>query len=211
MGRPRPRRSHVQQSLGDKSFKKGQTLSYINGYAREEPQKVVQDVTSTLQSRIEATEARLAGLTGSPGATARFDSPSKLPQWVENDRKVRPGGAGRGAAGPGSPLQQHDPVWPPPLPATLKVLRFFGYFKESIVESNIENHRIRKVILYYYLEDDSMHVAEPRQDNSGIPQVQQRALGRGRGRLQSGTCVWARMGRGAALSACHGTMGARGR
>lgn len=39
------------------------------------------------------------------------------------------------------------------------------------MESNIENHRVRKVILYYYLEDDSMHVAEPRQDNSGIPQV----------------------------------------
>ncbi len=53
----------------------------------------------------------------------------------------------------------------------VQVLRFYGYFKESVVESNIENHRVRKVILYYYLEDDSMHVAEPRQDNSGIPQV----------------------------------------
>ncbi len=53
----------------------------------------------------------------------------------------------------------------------MQVLRFYGYFKESVVESNMENHRIRKVILYYYLEDDSMHVAEPRQDNSGIPQV----------------------------------------
>jgi hypothetical protein len=51
------------------------------------------------------------------------------------------------------------------------VLRFYGYFKEAVVESNMENHRIRKVIIYYYLEDDSMHVAEPRQDNSGIPQV----------------------------------------
>ncbi len=52
----------------------------------------------------------------------------------------------------------------------LQVLRFYGYFKETITESNIENHRIRKVILYYYLEDDSMHIAEPKQDNSGIPQ-----------------------------------------
>jgi hypothetical protein len=51
-----------------------------------------------------------------------------------------------------------------------QVLRFYGYFKESITESRIENHRIRKLILYYYLEDDSMHIAEPRQDNSGIPQ-----------------------------------------
>ncbi len=61
-----------------------------------------------------------------------------------------------------------------------QVLRFYGYFKESVVESNIENHRIRKVVLYYYLEDDSMHVAEPRQDNSGIPQVRA-AAGRERG------------------------------
>ena len=53
----------------------------------------------------------------------------------------------------------------------MQVLRFYGYFKEAVVESNMENHRIRKVILYYYLEDDSMHVAEPKQDNSGIPQV----------------------------------------
>lgn len=59
-----------------------------------------------------------------------------------------------------------------------QVLRFYGFFKESVVESNIENHRVRKVILYYYLEDDSMHIAEPRQDNSGIPQV--RALNAGR-------------------------------
>lgn len=58
-----------------------------------------------------------------------------------------------------------------------QVLRFYGFFKESVVESNIENHRVRKVILYYYLEDDSMHIAEPRQDNSGIPQV--RALNAG--------------------------------
>jgi EF-hand domain-containing protein 1 len=53
----------------------------------------------------------------------------------------------------------------------LQVLRFYGFFKESVVESNIENHRVRKVALYYYLEDDSMHIGEPRQDNSGIPQA----------------------------------------
>jgi hypothetical protein len=56
------------------------------------------------------------------------------------------------------------------------VLRFFGYFKESVVESAVENWRVRRVVLYYYLEDDSIHVAEPRQDNSGLPQV--RAWGR---------------------------------
>eukprot|EP00913_Durusdinium_trenchii_P034056 g31878.t1 len=33
------------------------------------------------------------------------------------------------------------------------VLRFSGYFKESVVEANLENHRVRKAIIYYYLED----------------------------------------------------------
>jgi len=51
-----------------------------------------------------------------------------------------------------------------------QVLRFFGHFLETVVESALENHRLRKVILYYYLEDDTIHSAEPRQDNSGIAQ-----------------------------------------
>lgn len=58
-----------------------------------------------------------------------------------------------------------------PGPVMLQVLRFYGYFQEAVTESNIENHRVRKVVLYYYLADDSIQVAEPKQDNSGIPQV----------------------------------------
>mmetsp|Transcript_135834 Transcript_135834/g.240145 ORF Transcript_135834/g.240145 Transcript_135834/m.240145 type:complete len:755 (+) Transcript_135834:111-2375(+) len=50
------------------------------------------------------------------------------------------------------------------------VLRFTGYFKEAVVETNLENYRVRKVVLFYYLEDDTCHITEPRQDNSGIPQ-----------------------------------------
>lgn len=52
----------------------------------------------------------------------------------------------------------------------LQVLRFYGYFKESVVESRLENFRIRKLILYYYLEDNSVAIIEPKQMNSGIPQ-----------------------------------------
>jgi hypothetical protein len=47
------------------------------------------------------------------------------------------------------------------------VLRFYGYFKESVVESNAENYRIRKVrlfvtqlIVYFYLEDNSISINE---------------------------------------------------
>jgi hypothetical protein len=43
-----------------------------------------------------------------------------------------------------------------------KVLRFWGYFKESVTESNIENHRVRRVVIYYYLADDSLQVGRVR-------------------------------------------------
>lgn len=43
-----------------------------------------------------------------------------------------------------------------------QVLRFHGYFKESVVESRLENFRVRKVILYYYLEDHTILISEPR-------------------------------------------------
>ncbi|ACO64543.1 protofilament ribbon protein of flagellar microtubules [Micromonas commoda] len=51
-----------------------------------------------------------------------------------------------------------------------KVLRWNCYFKESVTESAVENHRVRKCTIYMYLEDESVHVEEPRQPNSGIPQ-----------------------------------------
>jgi len=49
------------------------------------------------------------------------------------------------------------------------VLRFFGYFKESVVESRLENYRIRKLIVCYHLEDHSIMINEPKQVNSGTP------------------------------------------
>lgn len=63
---------------------------------------------------------------------------SKLPQWIENDRKV---------------------------------LRFEGYYQEHVTEQPNENYRVRKVLFLYYLEDSSFQISEPRQDNSGLPQV----------------------------------------
>jgi len=51
-----------------------------------------------------------------------------------------------------------------------KVLRFDSYFKEAVTESRTETYRIRRCTIYYYLEDDSIHVSEPKIENSGIPQ-----------------------------------------
>jgi hypothetical protein len=39
-----------------------------------------------------------------------------------------------------------------------------------VVENPNENYRVRKVLIYYYLGDDSMHVTELRIENSGITQ-----------------------------------------
>ena len=50
------------------------------------------------------------------------------------------------------------------------VLKFNGYFVEHIVESAYENYRVRKCDIYYYLEDDTIHVTEVKEENSGIPQ-----------------------------------------
>ena len=50
------------------------------------------------------------------------------------------------------------------------MLRFFGYFKEAVTERREENYRIRRCIICYYLEDGSLHIDEPKEDNSGLPQ-----------------------------------------
>jgi hypothetical protein len=50
------------------------------------------------------------------------------------------------------------------------VLRFHGFFKEAVVETNLENYRVRKCVIFYYLEDDTCLITEPKTDNSGLPQ-----------------------------------------
>ncbi len=50
------------------------------------------------------------------------------------------------------------------------MIRFYGYFKESVVESKLENYRIRKLVIYYYLDDNTVMISEPKEMNSGAPQ-----------------------------------------
>ena len=38
------------------------------------------------------------------------------------------------------------------------------------MESRLENFRIRKFIIFYYLEDKSIMITEPKQTDSGVPQ-----------------------------------------
>ncbi len=60
------------------------------------------------------------------------------------------------------------------------MLRFYGYFKQSVYESPDEFYRVRPVTIYYYLEDDSMQIYEQVVENSGIPQVKKRVLSENR-------------------------------
>ncbi|KAJ3202523.1 EF-hand domain-containing member C2 [Entophlyctis luteolus] len=50
------------------------------------------------------------------------------------------------------------------------VLRFYAYFQEAVHEKREEKYRVRRVNIYFYLEDDTIHVSEPKYANSGIPQ-----------------------------------------
>eukprot|EP00753_Platysulcus_tardus_P019701 PLAT7443.1.p2 GENE.PLAT7443.1~~PLAT7443.1.p2 ORF type:complete len:821 (+),score=484.69 PLAT7443.1:99-2561(+) len=66
-----------------------------------------------------------------------------------------------------APAKPAPPAW---LLFDREVLRFYMYFKEAVTESREENFRVRKCTLMFYLEDSSIHISEPREDNSGIPQ-----------------------------------------
>ncbi|KAJ3415872.1 EF-hand domain-containing member C2 [Chytridiales sp. JEL 0842] len=64
-------------------------------------------------------------------------------------------------------LGENVPAW---VAFDRKVLRFYAYFQEAVNEKREEQYRVRKVNIYFYLEDDTLHVSEPKTANSGIPQ-----------------------------------------
>ena len=51
-----------------------------------------------------------------------------------------------------------------------QVLWFYGYYLEQVEHSSVEDWRVRKVVLTYYLEDDTIEVEEPLEANSGLAQ-----------------------------------------
>ncbi|XP_049528805.1 EF-hand domain-containing protein 1 [Dermacentor silvarum] len=53
---------------------------------------------------------------------------------------------------------------------TGQVLHFQGYFREEVDNSPLEQYRVRPVDIFYFLEDDSISVREPKQENSGLSQ-----------------------------------------
>ncbi|XP_057261053.1 EF-hand domain-containing family member C2 isoform X1 [Pezoporus wallicus] len=59
---------------------------------------------------------------------------------------------------------------PPWVAFDKQVLSFDAYFDEEVPDKNQELYRIRHCKIYFYLEDDTIQVIEPRVKNSGIPQ-----------------------------------------
>ncbi|XP_060652659.1 EF-hand domain-containing family member C2 isoform X1 [Drosophila nasuta] len=59
---------------------------------------------------------------------------------------------------------------PPWLAYDKQVLCFNAYFKEPLTEIYHAPYQVRKVKIYFYLEDGTMQITEPKVENSGIPQ-----------------------------------------
>jgi hypothetical protein len=51
-----------------------------------------------------------------------------------------------------------------------EVLCFRGIFAETVENSRLEKERVRKLVIQYFLEDNSIKICEPVQRNSGIRQ-----------------------------------------
>jgi len=70
----------------------------------------------------------------------------------------------------------------PDLPAWVafdkQVLSFDAFYTEDVSQRPSEPYRVHRCKLMFYLEDDTMQVVEPRDDNSGLTQGQSRSAAR---------------------------------
>jgi hypothetical protein len=68
---------------------------------------------------------------------------------------------------PCGPDGSKQPAW---VAFDKQVLSFDAYFQEAVDEKREEQFCIRRCKIYFYLEDDSIQVIEPRIKNAGVPQ-----------------------------------------
>uniref|UniRef100_A0A8C6V3W4 EF-hand domain (C-terminal) containing 1 n=1 Tax=Neogobius melanostomus TaxID=47308 RepID=A0A8C6V3W4_9GOBI len=122
------------------SFHRPQTLGYRNGYAL--PRRPTVGIG---QSPLISAQLRLQEINDLP-----LQDPE--PSYETYD------------------MGQCEDFIPAHVALDKKVLRFYGYFTEDVLYSPEEHFRIRPVVLYYYLEDDTVCLIEPAVENSGIPQ-----------------------------------------
>jgi len=120
--------------------------------------------TNFHKSHLFDVKAGIPVVKDSPNAPVQ---PPPAPQSMMQNSGMGMGATGASIGAPAMNKSQQQPAW---VAFDRKVLRFNCYFKESVHESRLENYRIRNCVLYYYLEDDTMHISEPKVENSGIPQ-----------------------------------------
>lgn len=130
------------KSKRGKVHNKVQTFNYCNGLPIEQIEGVTYEKPKLVQMRREPGYSRQGSLPETTTAEEYKETPSELVNLPAWDALER------------------------------QVLRFYGYFKEAVVETNLENERVRHVTIIYYLEDDTAQMSEKKQENSGIWQGQ---------------------------------------
>jgi len=94
------------------------------------------------------------------------------PQELDSKIISKTQGAGKENARPsgGRGVGAEERVLPRYVVFDRMVLRYYSYFSENVFNSPIEKERVRRFVIYYFLEDDTVMIDEIRAENSGIPQ-----------------------------------------
>ncbi|XP_038134591.1 EF-hand domain-containing protein 1 [Cyprinodon tularosa] len=128
------------RDLTKSSFHRSQTLSYRNGYAMPRRPSVGIGQEPLLSEQL--TQQQINELTFERSDIA----------YATQDKS------------------HYEQFIPAHVALYQKTLRFNAYFLEDVPQSPEEDYRVRPVVIYYYLEDDSMCIMEPVVENSGMQQ-----------------------------------------
>jgi len=90
------------------------------------------------------------------------------PTWRHSAAELRPSTPTEEEVVPRN--MRHPKSSPPWLKHDRQVLRFYGFFQETVTERSDENSRYRQLTMHYYMEDGTFMIIEPKVENSGIPQ-----------------------------------------
>jgi len=172
----------ANHSTANGTYLQGTDLSDEQRVQRADDQKRATEYRPSSSSRYSASNRTAFRPTSAPANRNSLGphaatSNGELPAWAKDqvfhptfdktvdNAKARPGSA-RIRPQSGLPLS-FVPKW---ISQDKKVLTFEAYFKEAVHESRLEHYRVRRCVVNYFLEDDTIKVSEPREENSGLPQ-----------------------------------------
>ncbi|XP_019750559.1 EF-hand domain-containing protein 1 isoform X2 [Hippocampus comes] len=149
------------QDVTKTAFHRPQTLSYSKGLALARPPRLGIGLEPLLTEQMMHEE-----LSGMAGDMPDFTYGSFDTKYIKDLVNL----SYHAAPAPTHPDPQ--PFIPAYVTLDKKVLCFKAYFEEEMINSRDEKRCVRHVVIYYYLEDDSMSISEPWVPNSGILQGQ---------------------------------------